>query len=116
MQQIPVFYENVRRTALIIKPKEPFFDWLTSVDKTTVVKESEQDHDVYLLPDFETIEEMEKWLKTNFDDLFTDQMNNWWTDENSLVQNRNFKMFKEWFDFSMHTMIWDTLEEEIEKI
>jgi hypothetical protein len=31
------------------------------------------------------------------------------------VQNRSFKLFKEWFDYKMHSMVWDTLEEPIDK-
>ncbi len=29
---------------------------------------------------------------------------------------RTLKMFKEWFDYSMHTMVWDTEEDDIEKL
>jgi hypothetical protein len=39
------------------------------------------DPDVYLLPDFEEIDQMESWLKKNFDAIFRDQMNHWYTDE-----------------------------------
>lgn len=27
MDPIPVFFENVNRSALILNPKKPFFDW-----------------------------------------------------------------------------------------
>jgi hypothetical protein len=32
MEQIPVFFENVNRTALVIKPNKPYFDWLNSIE------------------------------------------------------------------------------------
>ncbi len=116
MEPIPIFYESVKRTAIVIKPKEPFFVWLLNLDNDTRVEEIELDSDMYLLPDFDSIEEMEKWLKKNYDDLFMNQMNNWWTDEDLWVPNRTFKMFKEWFDYQLHMMIWDTLEEPIQKV
>ncbi|MBY0481019.1 MAG: hypothetical protein K2Q21_06675 [Chitinophagaceae bacterium] len=59
---------------------------------------------------------MQNWLKKNFDELFSDQLNKWYIDETLWVKNRTFKMFNEWFDYSMHTMIWDTLETPIKKI
>lgn len=71
---------------------------------------------VYLLPDFEEKSQMQNWLKKNFDELFSDQLNKWYIDETLWVKNRTFKMFNEWFDYSMHTMIWDTLETPIKKI
>jgi hypothetical protein len=75
----------------------------------------DNDDDVYLLPDFEEIAQMERWLKKNFDDIFCDQLNNWYTDEDVWPQKRTFKMFKEWFDYSLHTMISDTQDGPITK-
>ena len=54
-------------------------------------------------------------VEKNFDQIFVDQMNYWYTLESMWVQNRTFKMFKEWFDYSLYMMILDTLEEPIEK-
>jgi hypothetical protein len=38
---------------------------------------------------------MESWLKKNFDELFTEQLNNWYVDETMWPQNRTFSMFNE---------------------
>jgi hypothetical protein len=116
MDPIPVFFENVKRCALILKPKKPFFDWLNSIDPIDSELTVHDDSAVYLLPDFEEKSQIQNWLKKNFDELFCDQLNNWYIDDTLWVKNRTFEMFKEWFDYSMHTMIWDTLEEPIEKI
>jgi hypothetical protein len=116
MEPIPVYFENVRRSALVIKPKKPFLDWLISIDGDNKTIDLISDQDVYLLPDFDEIRQLENWLKKNFDQIFCDQMNNWYIDETLWVQKRTFKTFKDWFDFTLHTMIWDTLEEPIEKV
>lgn len=116
MEPIPIFYESVKRTALVIKPKKPFFDWVFNLDNETKEEDIYEENDVYLLPNFDFAKEMEKWLEKNYDDIFRDQMNNWWTGEDLWVPNRTFQMFKEWFDYELHTMIWDTLEEPIRKV
>ena len=116
MNPIPVFFDNVKRSALILKPKKPFFDWLNSIDANDSELTLHDESSVYLLPDFEEKLQMQNWLKKNFDELFCDQLNNWYIDDTLWVKNRTFEMFKEWFDYSMHTMIWDTLEEPIEKV
>ncbi len=115
MEPIPVFFDLIDRAALILKPKKPFLNWLISHDPKDKDVDLTEDQDVYLIPDFYTPEDFEDWLKNNFDLLFCDQMNHWYTDEKMWVQNRTFKMFKEWFSYKMHSMVWDTLEEPIEK-
>ncbi|HEY2721658.1 MAG TPA: hypothetical protein VGI82_08035 [Chitinophagaceae bacterium] len=114
MNAIPVFFDNVKRTAIVINPKNPFYDWLKSIDPNDT-SAMDANSDVYLLRDFETESEMESWLKRNFDLIFSDQLNNWYVDEKLWVTNRTFKMFKEWFDYSLHTMIWDTVQGDIAK-
>ncbi len=115
MEPIPYYFDSINRSVLIIRRKKPFYDWLAVMDPNDRNLMEESEHDVYLLPDFDEVSQMEKWLKKNFDSLFCDQLNNWYTDENVWPQARNFKMFNEWFDYSLHTMIYDTQEGKIRK-
>ncbi|MBF8277379.1 MAG: hypothetical protein HW390_2452 [Candidatus Brocadiaceae bacterium] len=115
MELIPQYFENIRRTALVLKPKQPFHDWLLSVEPGNDFSDALQEGDVYLLPDYEKISQMQNWLKRNFDSIFTDQLNNWYTDEDLWPQNRTMAMFKEWFEYSLLTTILDTQEGGIEK-
>jgi hypothetical protein len=114
MAHIPVYYDNVKRSALVLKPKEPFYDWLKSIDPSE--KSYVAEGDVYLLPDYEEPGQMEHWLKKHYDDIFTDQLNNWYVDDSLWPKKRTFAMFKEWFTYSLYTMIWDTEESFIEKV
>ena len=116
-------FQNIRRSALVLKPKQPFYDWVKSIrdipeemqtDKADIEPPGEPD--VYLLPDYETTEQMERWVSRNFDWLFCEQLNSWYSDEYVWIQNRTFKMFKEWFDYSLHTMVWDSQDGPIDKM
>ena len=113
---MPHDMENVKRTALILKPKQPFLDWLLSVEPGEDFRDELKEGDVYLLPYYEEISQMQNWLKRNFDTIFTDQMNNWYTDEALWPENRTMKMFMEWFEYSLSTMVLDTQRGGIEKI
>jgi len=115
MDPLPVFFDLTDRAALILKPKKPFLDWLIKYDLQDKDVDLEEDQDVYLIPEFLDNNEFEEWLKENYDAFFCDQMNGWYSDETMWVQNRSFKLFKEWFDYKMHSMVWDTLEDPIEK-
>jgi len=111
----PGNFEIVNRAALTIKAKQPFYDWLNSIEHEDNLSESLQDIDVYLLPDYEELKQIENWLKKNFDKLFIEQLNSWYMDEDLWPKNRTLKMFKEWFEYSLCTMVWDTETKPIEK-
>jgi hypothetical protein len=110
------YFKNLNRSAVVIKPQQPFINWLKSLDPEIEEDEEMMEGEIYLLPDYETKEEMENWLKKNFNALFSEQLNNWFVDETMWPQNRTFKMFTEWFSYSFHTMIFDTQKGLIEKI
>ncbi len=116
MEPIIQYFDNVKRSAMLLKPKKVFIEWLKSIDSIDENDQMLKEGDIYLLPDFEEIKQMEKWLKEYYDDIFTDQLNNWLTDEELWPQMRSFKMFQDWFEYSLHTMVWDTEEDDIEKV
>ena len=116
MDPIPIFFSKVKRSAITIKGKKPFKDWLVSIDAENDMLDLMNEPDVYLLPYFDDPEELEIWMSKNFDPIFVDQMNNWYIDEKLWSQKRTYKTFKEWFDFSLYTSIWDTLDKPISKV
>jgi len=108
---------NIRRTALVLSPQKPFYDWVKSVSPSAGGDIGPfGGPEVYLLPDFETTDEMEAWLRKNYDWFFCEHLNNWFVDEDLWVKDRTFSMFKEWFDYSLHTMVWDSLDGPIQKL
>jgi hypothetical protein len=42
-------------------------------------------------------------------------LNNWHTDEKDWIQKRTYKLFTEWFDIEIHSMILDLEETAITK-
>ncbi len=71
---------------------------------------------IYLLPDYETKQEMQQWLKRNFRELFEEELFGWYTDETMWPANRSFRLFGEWFSYSLFPMIFDTQRGMIEKL
>ena len=110
------YFKNLKRSAIVLTPQQPFFEWLLLHDPETVIDDEMREGEIYLLPDYETKTAMENWLKKNFDELFEEQLHNWYVDETMWPQNRTFRMFNEWFSHSLHTMIFDTQKGFIEKI
>jgi hypothetical protein len=111
---IPIFYESIDRNAISIKSKKPLFDWVNSIYPDRPV-DTREEGNIYLIRERDSNEEIEKWLKRNFDKIFQNELNDWYTDEGVWPQKRTFKMFQQWFDYEIHSMILDLEETEITK-
>jgi len=82
------------------------------------LEELQRDCHVYLVPDYEeedVIETaIEKYLKLNYSHIFINELSAWYTDERKFPKF-SYTLFLEWFDISMNTMIFDTVDIPIEK-
>ncbi|MEI6091434.1 MAG: hypothetical protein WCR42_13350 [bacterium] len=114
MEPIPYFYEHINRCAIVVKQKQPFLDWINNIYPESPLEKPEEGN-IYLVREKDFIEEIEKWLKRHFDEIFQNELNDWHTDQNDWPQKRTFKIFTEWFDYEIHTMILDIEDTIIEK-
>ena len=114
MEPIPYFYDSVNRNAFVVKSKQPLFDWINSIDPENPVH-MELEGTVYLIKEKDSNEQIEKWLQRNFDNIFQNELNNWYVDEKLWPPKRTYKLFKEWFTVEIHSMILDLEEEAIIK-
>ncbi|MGN6803780.1 MAG: hypothetical protein ACTHJN_17905 [Ginsengibacter sp.] len=114
MEPIPYFYDSINRNAIIVKPKQPLLDWVNSIYPESPI-ETLNVGTVYLVNSGDSIQEVERWLQKNFDNIFQNELNGWNTDEKNWPEKRTFKLFKEWFNYEIHDMIVDMEEDEIIK-
>lgn len=112
---IPYYFDTIDRNAIIVKPKKPFHDWLKSIYEEDKPLFEKNENNVYLIREMESIEKIRNWLKKNFDQIFINELNDWLTDEERWPKKRTFKMFEEWFDVEINSMILDLEDEEIYK-
>jgi len=108
------FEENyINRSAIIIKPQQPFLDWYSNLypedDFEDVIKET----NIYLVDD--TIDDVEKWLKKKFDKFFIMELDEWHDNRKEWPQKRNYKMFNLWFRVEISEMIYDLEKKPILK-
>jgi hypothetical protein len=99
---------SLNRTAVAVIPKQPFLDWLEKTffpDKLPQVLLEE--NTMYLLDAIDDKKGVERWLKKNFDQIFSNELNEWTDDKKDWPKNRTYKMFAEWFDVKICSMIYD---------
>ncbi len=113
-------FANVYRSAIAVTPQMPFWEWLNTIDLSVSVtlEELQADAHIYLVPDFEDEPDIEKamdeFLQDNFEHIFVNELSGWWLDE-AVYPEISYPLFLEWFTYKKHSMIFDMLDEELEK-
>jgi len=112
----------INRTAVVIKAKQPLVNWINTTPKAKEEKghvftlaEINEDCEVLLLPDFDTVEEVLEELRPLKAEIFEDALDEWQTDEKFWPQNRSEEVFDTWFGLEIHSMVDDTVDEPIER-
>jgi hypothetical protein len=99
----------LNRSAVIVRPKEPFCDWLRAVDYDDApeVTLDQMGPTLYLVPDYEDPADADKVLKKVCDEIFCRELEGWYTDVEVWPKDRSLKIFKQWFDVQHHEVVED---------
>ncbi len=105
---------SINRSVAIIKPKQPFLDWLNSVleDKSTIEKLRE-DCLAILLPSEE--EDSQKLIKKHYKKIFEEELFSWCADDALWPQNKSYKRFLTWFEVEIHSIVMDAGDNRIKR-
>jgi hypothetical protein len=115
MDPIPYYFDSINRNAILVRPKKPFYDWLNNLFKEHKPMASLEENNIYLIGEMDSNEHIKKWIKKNYDQLFVNELNGWYTDESGWPANRTYTMFCEWFDVEIHSMVLDLEEYPVTK-
>ena len=101
--------QSINRTSVVIKPKQPFVDWINSTpgDDKCTLEQLRQDNLTFLIPIFDDPNEITKYLKKVFHQIFNWELLGWYTDEEAWPENRNWKMFNDWFEIEVNSEVFD---------
>lgn len=104
----------VDRSVAIVQPKAPFLKWIENLPGSGIDITLEQlrtDSTVYLIPDFEDIEEALTSIDHLHQKIFEAELSEWSDDVDTWPKHRTLKLFWEWFDVSLHSIVVDTSED-----
>lgn len=100
--------ESINRSAIVVKIKQPFIDWLKQLpDADDVLPTLDEDGTVYLIPAFDTPEQVERYIRKNAGDIIDQELFGWCTEESWWPKQRTHKMLQEWFSVEFHSIILD---------
>jgi hypothetical protein len=99
----------LNRSAVIVRPKKPFRDWLRAVDYDDApeVPLESMGSTLYLVPDYEDPADAERVLAKVCDEIFCRELEGWYTDVNVWPRDRSLKVFQQWFDVEHHDLVED---------
>jgi hypothetical protein len=111
-------YYFVERSVAILKPRQPFLDWINNsfddLNQEITLESIRIDCNSYLIPEVEEIEDGINFVDEKFADLFALELASWTEDENTWPVDLTLKMFWEWFDVEIYPTMVDITNDEPE--
>jgi hypothetical protein len=106
---------EIDRSLIVVRPKQPFLDWVQSVDyeEGLTLGDLRVDPSAYLIPQLWTNDEQPAILRWCYGVVFEAELDSWYTDPALWPQNRDLEMFLEWFDIEFHSGVFDLCDEPI---
>ena len=104
------------RTAVVVTAKEPFLEWLYSVDPTShhlTLEDLNRDPTIYLLTEAQDEEEANAFLAEGCEEIFEDQLDGWYRVRDVWPRDLSLSAFRHWFEYRIHFMIVDLCDDAL---
>ena len=104
---------TLNRSAIVVKPKQPFLDWLHATDPTSLeltLLNLTREPTICLIPECDTDEDVAEVLRELCEDIFEEQLAGWYI---NLAARPSFDVFCRWFDYQHHSMLIDLCDEPL---
>lgn len=103
----------LNRGVVIVRPRQPYLDWAAGLDDSGVVPDPNDERTVYLIPSYEDEEAAWAILEKMHPAIFENELHGWHTDKAAWPRDRDFAMFKDWFEIELHSVVEDLCDFEI---
>ena len=110
--------ELINRGTVIIKPKQPFLEWLKrdpTLPSLVTLEYLRADCLTLLVPDLDSPEAVLDYLKSFKPLLFEMELAGWNRDPTTWPEKRTAQVFDAWFEIKVHCMVYDLVDALIQK-
>ncbi|MDR4498043.1 MAG: hypothetical protein MRK02_09025 [Candidatus Scalindua sp.] len=107
----------LNRSALVVKPKQPFVDWANSTDPggtQYTLQNLKSENNVYLVSEIDDKHDLEREIKTYHRIMFENELIGWATDRTTWPKMISLELFHEWFVIEHNSMVADLSNGPIE--
>ena len=108
--------QTINRLIAIIKPKQPFMDWIESTpgwDLDISLDYIRDDCMALLIPEYGDNDKAMRYIERNCKFIFEMQLSGWYNDPATWPEKRTLSVFRKWFDVEIHSLIYDMVEKWI---
>ena len=106
----------INRAIAVVKPRQPFIDWVNSLEGDQphlTLEQARHDTRALLIPEPERRQGGRRFIELNFTFIFEDELAVWSRDKLQWPEPLTRKIFSEWFDVEIHDMVFDLGEDKI---
>ncbi len=106
----------LNRAALLVRPLQPFHDWLLAVDSQLTAENLplsvlHAENTVYLMS-LEDADQFEEWLEANYRPIFEAELRSWFEDPACWPERRDYVQFQNWLTVELHSVVIDLATDE----
>jgi len=97
--------QTINRNLLIVKPKQPFVDWINAQpdqDVPVSLTEIRWECTTYLIPEMMNEDDAFEYIDAFKLDIFEFELDAWCRDSDVWPKGRTAKIFDEWFELEYH--------------
>jgi len=107
----------VNRSAVVLKAKQAFVDWLNALPETEPVTHDELAHEsiIILLPEFDDPEREQDYLRKIAPTILDSQMESWCMDDSHFPRKKDWALLQKWFEIELISEVFDVDEDPLEK-
>jgi hypothetical protein len=106
---------TINRHAVIVWRSKVFIEWARVTPDEAPEEQlahMREEPTVYLIPESESMDGPNRFLKRHYDRIFQNELQGWCTDPPTWPQNRTYAEFRKWFKVEVASMVMD-LDDDI---
>ncbi|MTB50188.1 hypothetical protein [Lewinella sp. W8] len=105
---------DINRLPLIITPNEALLHWAIQENPALASEVDPEDPSdlsmVFLIPEFDDLDEAEDWLEENFLSILESLLEEWVPDDSNWPDNLAFNHLEKYADYSFGSVVIDTVD------
>ena len=108
---------TINRAAAIVIPTRELLDWINTtpakLDKDYTLENLQKENtSVFLIPEFESIEQVQNWFKKDCKDALTELLLGWCTDQ-QFWPKVDWQTFESFYEIRIEPMVFDMGDAEL---
>ena len=105
----------LNRSAVVVRYREAFRDWLRSIGVAEEEFDDHCDKSIYLVTECEYPEDREEILRESAGAIFYEEVSAWHLDSEQDPDFTDFSLFQSWFETEFFDMVTDAIEGPLTK-